>query len=514
MGARQMAGSAATLWDLLAWRAQVTPERPMYLDDLDQAVTYGEFLLRCERLAAGFGRLGITLDTHVTWQMPTRFDSILVMMALARIGACQNPVIPLYREKEVRSVVAQTTPEWLIVPRRWRDFDHEGLANRLAGEVTGLSVLVVDDGLPYGDPSTLPPPPPVSTTARWIYTTSGTTAEPKCVLHTDTSLLAAGRAMTTALQLGSDDVGCLPVPIAHPGGFSYLVAMFTHGFPTVLVDPWSIDRAVGLMNRFGTTVMGGSTAHFIMLLGEQRKDPSTPLIDSVRMFTGGGAALPAELFRQIVDGLGVRPAYGYGMTECPTIAMGSPSDTDEQLANTPGRISDGLDVRVVDSQQQLLDVGLEGEIEIRGPMVCLGYTDAELTAAAFTDDGWMRTGDRGYIRPDRHVVLTGRTKEIIIRKGENISPAEIESVMLKVPGVAAVSVIGLPDRDRGEMVCAVVELVADAVPPTLIEVRRVCEHEGLMIQKVPERLEIVDHLPRSATMKVLKHELRDRFAPH
>jgi acyl-CoA synthetase (AMP-forming)/AMP-acid ligase II len=485
----------------------------MYLDDHAEPVTYGAFLERSERLAAGLHGLGIAVDTHVTWQMPTRFDSILVTMALARLGARQNPVIPLYREKEVRSVVAQTTPEWLIVPRRWRDFHHEGLANRLAGEVDGLSVLVVDDGLPDGDPATLPPPPQVSATARWIYNTSGTTAEPKCVLHTDTSLLAAGQAMTTALQLGPDDVGCLPVPIAHPGGFSYLVAMFTHGFPTVLVDPWSIDRAVELMNRFGVTVMGGSTAHFIMLLAEQRKDHSTPLIESVRMFTGGGAALPAELFRQIVDELGVRPAYGYGMTECPTIAMGSPSDTDEQLANTAGRLSDGLDVRIVDSQRKLLDGGHEGEIEIHGPMVCLGYTDAELTAAAFTDDGWMRTGDRGYIRPDRHVVLTGRTKEIIIRKGENISPAEIESVILKVPGVAAVSVIGLPDRDRGEMVCAVVELVADAIPPTLTDVRRVCERDGLMIQKFPERLEIVDHLPRSATMKVLKHELRDRFAP-
>lgn len=508
-----MAESATTLWDLLAWRARCTPDRPMYLDDHDPTVTYGEFVERCERLAAGFHGLGISIDTHVTWQMPTRFDSFLVLMALARLGARQNPVIPLYREKEVRSVVRQTTPEWFIVPRVWRDFSHEVLANRLAGEVENLNVLVVDDGLPDGDPATLPPPPPVATTTRWIYTTSGTTADPKCVMHTDTSLLAAGRAMTTALQLGSDDVGCLPVPIAHPGGFSFLVAMFTHGFPTVLVDPWSIDRAVGLMNRFGVTVMGGSTAHFIMLLAEQRKDPSTPLIASVRMFTGGGAALPAELFRQIVDELGVRPAYGYGMTECPTIAMGSPGDTDEQLANTPGRLSTGLDVRVVDGQRQLLDVGHEGEIEIHGPMVCLGYTDPELTAAAFTDDGWMRTGDRGYIRPDHHVVLTGRTKEIIIRKGENISPAEVESVMLKVAGVAAVSVIGIPDRDRGELVCAVVELVAGAIPPTLHDVRQVCEREGLMIQKVPERLEIVDQLPRNATMKILKHELRERFAP-
>jgi acyl-CoA synthetase (AMP-forming)/AMP-acid ligase II len=319
--------------------------------------------------------------------------------------------------------------------------------------------------------------------------------------------------MNQALQLGPEDSGCLPVPLAHTGGFSYLVAAFEQGFPSTFVDPWSIDRAVALMNRYGATVMGGSTAHFIMLLAEQRKDPSRPLIPTVKMFTGGGAPLPAEVFRQIRDQLGVRPAYGYGMTECPTIAMGSPSDSDEQLANTAGRISDGLDVRVLGPDGERVTPGEEGDIELRGTMCLRGYADAELNRAAFTPDGWFRTGDRGRIRPDNHIVLTGRSKDVIIRKGENISPLEVESVLQLVPGVAAVAVIGIPDLERGEKVCAVVELVAGAKAPTLQDVRRICDREGLMIQKVPEQLEIVDQFPRNATMKILKHELRARFAP-
>jgi cyclohexanecarboxylate-CoA ligase len=507
-----MLADALTLWDLAVWRASKTPDLDMFLDDRTGNVTFEEFVNRCERVAAGFYQLGITADTPVTWQLPTRVDSAVVMLALARLGARQNPMIPLYREKEVRSVLRQTTPEWIVVPRVWRDFDHAAMAVRLSAEADDLEVLVVDDGLPEGDPSSLPPPAAPTDRTRYIYCTSGTTADPKCALHTDRSLLTAGRAMTTALALGPDDVGCLPVPMAHVGSFSFLVSMFEHGFPTILLDPWSVHRAVALMAQFDATVMGGSTAHFVMLLAEQRKDPSTPLLPRLRMFTGGGAPLPAEVFRQVKEELGVLPAYGYGMTECPTIAMGSPDDTDEQLANTQGRISAGLEVRVLDDDGQPLTGGEEGEVELRGAMCCTGYVDAQITASSFTADNWFHTGDRGRIRPDGHIVLTGRSKDVIIRKGENVSPLEVEAVVQLVPGVAATAVIGIPDRERGEKVCAVIELVAGATAPTLLDVRQVCEREGLMIQKIPEQLEIVDQLPRNLTMKILKHELRVRFA--
>ncbi|MCU1345122.1 MAG: AMP-dependent synthetase and ligase, partial [Acidimicrobiia bacterium] len=364
---------------------------------------------------------------------------------------------------------------------------------------------------PEGDPAVLPPPPAPGETVRYIYTTSGTTADPKCALHSDTSLITAGVAMNRALMLTADDSGCLPVPIAHPGGFSFLVAMFEQGFPTTFVDPWSVDRAVTVMNRYGATVMGGSTAHFIMLLAEQRKDPGRDLIPTVNMFTGGGAALPAETFRQIRDELGVRPAYGYGMTECPTIAMGSRRHNDEQLSNTAGELSAGLEVRILGANGQALPAGEEGEVELRGPMLFQGYADPRLDAEVFTADGWFHTGDRGHIRRDNHIVLTGRSKDVIIRKGENVSPMEVEAIVQLVPGVAAVAVIGLPDAERGEMVCAVIQLVEGAQAPTLHDIRQVCDREGLMIQKVPERLEIVEQFPRNATMKILKHELRAQF---
>jgi cyclohexanecarboxylate-CoA ligase len=149
---------------------------------------------------------------------------------------------------------------------------------------------------------------------------------------------------------------------------------------------------------------------------------------------------------------------------------------------------------------------------LRGPMICRGYTDPELTAQAFTEGAWFHTGDLGCVRPDGHVVLTGRLKDIIIRKGENIAPQEIEDLIYQDPRVNGVAVIGLPDPVRGERVCAVVERRPGVEPPTLAEIAARLREAGLMAQKIPEQLEIVDALPRNETLrKVLKHELREMF---
>jgi non-ribosomal peptide synthetase component E (peptide arylation enzyme) len=182
--------------------------------------------------------------------------------------------------------------------------------------------------------------------------------------------------------------------------------------------------------------------------------------------------------------------------------MGRFEHTDEQLADTDGTPVDGAEVRIVD-----------GEIRVRGPVVCKGYTDAALDAAAFDADGFFRTGDLGELRADGHLVVTGRLKDVIIRKGENISAREIEDVLIAHPKVRDIAVIGLPDADRGERVCAVVELHDGADALTFAEMVDTCRAAGLMAQKIPEQLEVVDALPRNDTLqKVVKQSLRDRFS--
>jgi cyclohexanecarboxylate-CoA ligase len=258
---------------------------------------------------------------------------------------------------------------------------------------------------------------------------------------------------------------------------------------------------------------GGSTAFYQMYLAEQRKAPGTKIIPTLRIMSGGGAAKPPEIFYDVQREMNVRVVHGYGMTEVPMMAMGSPHDTDEQLAVTDGKPVIGAEIRIVREDGQVAAPDEEGEVRLRGPVVCVGYTDPAANADAFDDEGWFRTGDLGVLRPDGHLRLTGRLKDVIIRKGENISARELEDVLFSHPRVGEVAVIGVPDRERGELVCAVVELADPADPLTFDEMVAWCDDAGLMRQKIPERLEIVERLPRNETLnKVLKFKLREQFS--
>src|SRR5690349_9365356 len=485
----------------------------MLIDESDRTVSFAEFRDRSERAAAGLLALGVTPDTPVAWQLPTRIESIVLSFALARLGTTQVPIIPIYREREVGSVLQQAGVKFFAVPGVWRNFDYEAMAKGLQEASGGaFEVLVVDgDVLPEGDPSTLPAPPTDGDAVRWLYSTSGTTAAPKCVMHSDGGLIAGGMGLAYALEPVPDDVGSMAFPCTHIGGPDMLVVSLAFGMPVVLLEVFDPANAVEVYTRHKVTMAGGSTAFYLAFLNEQRKDPSKPVIPTLRMLNGGGAPKPPEVFREVRAEMHIPVCHGYGMTECPMITQGSVDDDDEQLANTDGAPVHGCVVQVVGDDGHLVPAGVTGEVRVGGPMVAKGYTDPELSAAAFGTDGFFTTGDRGYLRDDGHLVLTGRTKELIIRRGENISPREIEDLLQTHPSVAAVAVIGLPDRERGERVCAVVETPAGATPLTFADMQQFCRDAGLMAQKIPEQLEVVDVLPRNATLKILKHELVARF---
>jgi acyl-CoA synthetase (AMP-forming)/AMP-acid ligase II len=200
------------------------------------------------------------------------------------------------------------------------------------------------------------------------------------------------------------------------------------------------------------------------------------------------------------------------MTEVPMISNGSPHDTDEQLANTDGKPVDGADVRIVTLDGRRAGPEEEGEVRVKGPMVFHGYTDPELTREAFDQDGYFRTGDLGRLRADGHLTLTGRLKDVIVRKGENISAKEIEDLLYTHPKVVEVAVVGLPDPERGERVCAVVQLADGAPKLELSEIVAFCREAGLMTQKIPEQLEVRTEWPRAGTGKIVKKALREEYS--
>ncbi|WP_411141572.1 class I adenylate-forming enzyme family protein [Streptomyces sp. x-80] len=497
-----------TLWDLVARRAAQTPDAPALIQGAESArherrITFGALRRRAERVAAGLYERGVRPGSRVVWQLPTRIETVLFSLALARLGAVQSPVVPLYRDHEVDQVLRRTRAAFFAVPGTWRGVDHTAMARRLAPGLPGpLTVVEAYDTLPDGDPAALPAPPADGDAVRWIYWTSGTTAAPRGVLHTDHSLLTAGGRLAEALRIAPSDVGSMAFPYAHVAGPDYTVMLLLHGIPAVLLEHFALPGSLAAYRRHRVTLAGGSTAFYALFLAEQRKlPPGRRLLPSLRLLAGGGAPRPPELYHEVVAELGCPLTHGYAMTEAPMVTMGDPADHPAHLATTDGRPPDGMEIRIAPGS---------GEILLRGPAVCRGYLGEP---DPFDADGFLSTGDLGHLTDTGHLVVTGRLKDIIIRKGENISAQEIEGLLHRHPDVADAAVIGLPDRERGERVCAVVEQPPGAGELTLASIAAHLRAQGLAPHKLPEQLEVLPALPRGATLrKVLKQELRERFA--
>jgi acyl-CoA synthetase (AMP-forming)/AMP-acid ligase II len=259
---------------------------------------------------------------------------------------------------------------------------------------------------------------------------------------------------------------------------------------------------------------GSGTAFHQAYLAAQRKQPDTPLFPDVVCFPGGAATKPPELHYEIVRELGgVGIVSGYGLTECPIIAMNKTTDPQVKLALTEGRVNPaGARIKVVKPDGSLAAPGEEGELRHLGPQLCKGYLDESLNAEAFDEEGYFRSGDLGFLDEDGFVTITGRLKDVIIRKGENISAKEVEDVLYTHPKVQDVSVIGLPDPRLGERCCAVVVSRDASDPLGFDEMVAFLRDQELMVQKIPEQLEQLPELPRNPAGKVLKNDLRERYS--
>ena len=515
-----MIGRAASLWELVERRAEETPDALLAVDvESGTALSFAGYRDAARRAAAGLAARGVAADTPVTWQLPTRLSSLVLVAALARLGAVQNPVLPMHRARELSFAVRQSAARLLAVPPSWRGFDHAALAREIAAAAPGLQILLVDEALPEADPGGLPPPPAASASTRWIFTTSGTTGEPKAARHGDASLAAAASAMAERLALAPDDRVALVFPFTHVGGITWLFAGLMAGSTHLVVPVFDAKATPGLLARHGVTqATAGTVFHQAYLAAQRALPPGADgrrprLFPRVRAFPGGGAPKPPQLHRDVraeLGGAGI--VSGYGMTECPIATMNAVSDPDDRLAHTEGRPTPGMEVRVVRPDGREAPPGEEGEIRVRGPQLFAGYVDAARDAEAFDAQGFFRSGDLGALDATGFLTVTGRLKDVIIRKGENIHAKEVEDHLFEHPRVADVAVIGLPDPEAGERCCAVL-VCAPGARVELAELADFLRGRGLAAQKIPERLERVESLPRNTAGKVLKGELRARYAP-
>jgi acyl-coenzyme A synthetase/AMP-(fatty) acid ligase len=456
----------------------------------------------------------------VSWVLPTWHGSLVLIAALARIGAVQNPIIPIYRDREVGFVTRQAQASLLIVPGEWRGFDYEAMAERIAEENPNPPrVLVASSTLPDGDPGTLPPPPEPPATradepATWLFYTSGTTADPKGARHSDGDLILTARGMCDRMLCREGDRNLMAFPVTHIAGPIWLASSLMYGLTNVITEAFDPKATPDLASKADVTLAGSATFFHMAYLAAQRAAPGgVKIFPSLRLCPGGGAPKPPALHGEVHDelgGLGI--VSGWGLTEAPILTMGSALDPDDKLANTEGRPMPGVLLRAVTLDGEEAGPGEEGELRAKAPQMMRGYLDAALDADAFDDDGWFRTGDLGVIDSDGYVRITGRVKDVIIRKGENVSAAEVENLLYEHPKVADVAVIGLPDADRGEMVCAVVAGPEGGEPLSFVEMVEHLKEKGLRTQALPERLEVVDAIPHNASGKIPKHELRKQYS--
>jgi cyclohexanecarboxylate-CoA ligase len=510
-----------TIWDAFAKTAARAATKVAVVDG-SARVTFGALAAAAERLSAGLARLGVGAGDVVAFQLPNWWETVVVLLAAARRGAVATPVLPINRRRELGFILDRAGARVCFAPGRYRDCDHRDLLAELRPELPALEHVVVvrDDpgsgALAFDAVAGAPgAPPPAASDAEGIALliyTSGTTADPKGVLHSHETLLAEARSLGPVHEITAADTVLMPSPLTHISGIVHaLLVPAVFGTTAVLMERWEPGAGLALLDAERVTYMVGAPT----FLRDLARHPELARHDvgSFRLFSCGGADVDPELVRDAAARLGCVVKRVYGSTEFPTIATTGPTDPPERRIDSEGRPIGAAEIRLVDDDGLSVAVGIEGEILARGPECFLGHGDPALDAEVFTADGWFRTGDLGTLDAEGYLRITGRKKDIIIRKGENISAREVEDLLAAHAAVAEVAVVGVPDAAAGEIACAVLRVRAGATAPSLAELTAYLTAHGLSRRKLPERLEVVDDFPRTPSGKIVKRSLRERFTP-
>ncbi|NQZ99125.1 MAG: AMP-binding protein [Myxococcales bacterium] len=480
-------------------------------------IGWGELADRVRATAAGLASLGIAHRDVVSWILPNWREAAIVHWAVLSLGAISNPIVPIYRQREVGRILGQAGSKLIVAPSSYRGFGYADMLAELRGSLPALASVVTVDGA-GGDLGfdelceTSPGAPPNAAPDRspddpaLLLFTSGTTADPKGAVHTHNTLDFEIRSMIDFYGLGAGDVVYMPSPLTHVTGLLYGIQMpAVLGSSVVYQDRFEVDEAMDLLVAHGCSFSVGATP-FLHGITEAQKQAPRDL--SLHTFVCGGADVPPALIREASAALRCTATRAYGSTEFPTVTGGTAADSEERRSETDGRVMAHCEVKVVNDAGIEVAPGVAGELIARGPELFPGYLDG-VGAEAFDAEGWFATGDLVSVR-DGFLTVVGRKKDIIIRGGENISVKEVEDLLFAHPDVMEVAVVAMPDPAMGERACAYV-VPAPGATPKLGTLTALLRGSGLATQKFPERLEVVDELPRTASGKVQKNVLRDRI---
>jgi acyl-CoA synthetase (AMP-forming)/AMP-acid ligase II len=479
--------------------------------------TYADIDAEARRLVSVLQAAGLQPGAVVAFQIPNWREAIVSFAALAMGGYVLVPIVAIYGRKEVAFILEQSGAEAYISPAAYGHVDYVGIVDQAAPASLRLHLLVNADDvttppagvtrLSWNAVTSAAPatdlPAVAATDVCVLAYTSGTTSDPKGVIHDHRSLLSELRHMADWITPGRPNL--MGSPVAHATGMiGAVLGPLDMSADIHLIDRWDPGHALEVMLA---NSIGGGTGASVFLAGLLDHPDFTPAHAANMYQVGlGGAPVPVSLGERAAAH-GIKIIRAYGSTEHPSITGCQFADDADSRHRTDGRPMSGVEIRLVDEEGHDVPTGTSGEILSRGPELCMGYTDAGLNIA-FDADGWYHTGDIGVLDAGGFVTITDRAKDIIIRGGENLSPAEIEAVLEKVPGVAEVAVVAAPDERLGEHACAVIRMQQGAASLTLADLAAHLEAGGLARQKWPEEVRVVDDFSRTASGKVRKVDLR------
>lgn len=513
--------------DWLDQYAEATPDKVAFIDSR-RRITYGELRRQVDRCALGLLELGVEPGDVVSFQLPNWIEWVVVHYAATRIGAVSNPLIPIYREREVGFMVGLAKSKVIVVPGDFRGFDYVGMIERLRGQWPTLQHVLVVDGAPgqgsssfedfmatpweeRREPSVLPGLRPDPNEVTLLIFTSGTTGEPKGVMHTHNTVVAMNNPLPARLGITSDSVFHMASTFAHLTGFLYGARLpVQNGATAVVQDVWDPTRFVELVEEHGITYTSAATP----FLHDTLHAPNLADHDmsSLARFCCMGAPIPRVLVREAKEKLPSTVVLGgWGQSENGLVTLGIPGDPEAKIVETDGYPWPGMEIRTVDFDERPVDVGTEGRLQVRGPFLFVGYAERlDMTRSSFVD-GWFDTGDLAKIDVDGYVNISGRTKDVIVRGGENIPVAYVENVLHEHPLIATVAVVAYPDPRLQERACACVVLVDGASGLTLPELQEFLREKGVAKPYWPERLQVLRELPKTPSGKIQKFALRDQI---
>jgi acyl-CoA synthetase (AMP-forming)/AMP-acid ligase II len=510
-----------TIVDLARDLVREAPRKVLVIEG-ESRLTVAEIFDRSMKLASSFVASGFKPGDVIAMQVPNWVETTIIYLATAMTGLIFNPILPILRDSEVKFMLADSRSRLIFIPRQFRGFDYLEMMRRLAPDLPALEKIVVlrgdpGTGVAWQDYSAgsgeVPRLPEVDPNAvKIIMYTSGTTGRPKGVMHTHNTLQAEIRSFQKHWKLDSSDVVFMASPVTHVTGcnFAFEVPWAT-GAPVVLQEKWNPGEAVDLFREHGVTLTSSSTPFLRELLGAcQARNEHLP---AFKRFICGGMSIPPQLVRDAQAWFSSATiARCFGLSELSSITIGIVDRSQSELgAETDGIVDPLVRVRIVDPVSGApLPMGVEGEILADAPELFVGYYRSEDNRNAFDEDGFFRTGDIGKLTKDNCLIITGRKKDLIIRGGENLSPVEIETALLQHPSVADVAVVAMPHERLGEGVACFIVPVAGATIDQA-EVARFLISTAMARQKIPERVELIDALPRNTQGKVLKRELRERI---